>query len=198
MAENFAPLNIQPSGLLDFFGIKNGGQYPQRLAVDLQPVLELLRWYIAANSLEVGSVSPAFQLLAPEGTNTHHIAATQPFNLSGLVTPGQLVVPQNEFWWIDRWSVNWSINASATPQSIRVTPVTTPAGGAPSIRVPCTFGGYTEGDVNGNEHYSGHASMIEPIILRPGTTLALLNEGAFATPDGINVNTQLRVARFRA
>lgn len=190
------PINLIPSGLLDFFGIKNGGEYPQSLSNQLQPVLEMMRWYVAANALEVGSVSPAFQLLAPEATTSKFITATQPTNICGLVTPLRCIVPNNEFWYIDRWSVNWTINYSATPQSIRVVPVTTPAGGAPSIRVPCTFGGYTTGIASAGIHAAGHASMIDPILLRPGTELTLLNEGAIADANGINANTQIRLVRL--
>jgi hypothetical protein len=197
-APSAPPLNIQPQGLLDFFGIKNGGDYPQTLSNWLQPQLEMLRWYVASNCVDIGSVSPAFQLLASEGTTSHQITATQPLNLSGLVTAGQLMVPQNEFWFLDYWSVNWSINASATPQAIRVVPVVTPSGGAPSIRIPCSFGGYTEGVSTAGIHYAGHASMLEPFLARPGSTLALLNEGAIASADGINVNMQMRLARMRA
>ena len=190
------PLNIQPNGLLGFFDIKNGGRYPHQLGDTLQPQLELLRWYVAANSIEVGTTpGPAFQLLASQGTTSHQITATAPFNLSDGT---QVMVPQTEFWFIDRWSVNWTINSSATPQSIRVVPVTTPAGGAPSVRVPCAFGGYTTGVSAAGIHLAGHASMLDPIILRPGPILALLNEGAIADANGINVNTQIRLARFRA
>lgn len=186
------PLNLQPAGLLDFLGIKNGGRYPQHLSTDLVPTLELLRWYVAANSIEIGSVSPAFQLVANEGTTTHLIAATQPVNFS---VGGTLMVPQTEYWYIDRWSVNWFINAQAGA-SIRVVPVTTPAGGAPSIRVPCTFGGFETSDPAINR--AGHASMIDPIILRPGTVLSLLNEGAIMGAAGVNVNMQMRFCRFLA
>lgn len=44
------PLNLQPTGLLDFLQIKNGGRYPQYLRDDLQPVWDLRDHYEQVNS----------------------------------------------------------------------------------------------------------------------------------------------------
>lgn len=43
------PLNVQPAGLLDFFQVKNGGEYPQILGTVLQPVLEMREHYFQTN-----------------------------------------------------------------------------------------------------------------------------------------------------
>lgn len=187
------PINRLPAGLLGFLGIKNGGRYPRDLVSSIQPSFEMLRWYVCNSSEEVSSVSPAFQLVANEaGSTTHLIAATTPID---LCTGGQLVVPNGEIWYIDRWSANWVINAQAGG-SIRVSLITTPAGGSSSVRVPCTFGGYDTSDAAIAR--AGHCSMIDPIFLRSGTILSLLNEGAILGAAGANVNTQLRVARMPA
>lgn len=42
-----ANLNRQPVGLLEFFAIKNGGEYPQQLSTTLQPTLDLEELYEA-------------------------------------------------------------------------------------------------------------------------------------------------------
>lgn len=52
-----APLNRQPLGLLDFLGIKNGGQYPLTLGEQLAPVLEALELYENTAAAVIGSTS---------------------------------------------------------------------------------------------------------------------------------------------
>lgn len=44
------PLNVQPTGLLSFLQIKNGGRYPQYLRDELLPVWDLARHYEACNA----------------------------------------------------------------------------------------------------------------------------------------------------
>lgn len=44
------PLNIQPTGLLDFLQIKNGGQYPQHLGTTLAPAWDLRQHYEYVNA----------------------------------------------------------------------------------------------------------------------------------------------------
>jgi hypothetical protein len=39
-------VNRQPTGLLGYFGIKNGGKNPQSLSETLLPQLDLLDWYL--------------------------------------------------------------------------------------------------------------------------------------------------------
>lgn len=52
-----APLNRQPNGLLDFFGIKNGGENPVELGRVLLPQLDVLPFYEMAAPSVVGAVS---------------------------------------------------------------------------------------------------------------------------------------------
>lgn len=187
------PINLLPFGLLGFLGVKNGGRYPRDLHSSIQPMFEMLRWYVAANCLEVSSTSPAFQLVANEaGSTTHLITATTP---TDLTTGGSLVVPQTEFWWVDRWSVNWVLNAQPGAE-IDVCMVTTPTGGSSSVRVPATAGGYRTSSAAIAR--AGHVSMDTPIILRPGTIMSLVNLGYTDGGAGVNVNTQLRIARLPA
>ena len=51
LAEQLTPAVVQkqPAGLLDYFGIKNGGKNPQSLAEVIAPVLDLDRWYKVAD-----------------------------------------------------------------------------------------------------------------------------------------------------
>ena len=69
-----APLNRQPNGLLDFFGIKNGGENPLELGRILQPQLDTLPLYENAAPTEFGAVSGNLAagpvLFGPAGATT--------------------------------------------------------------------------------------------------------------------------------
>lgn len=73
-----APLNQQPTGLLEFLGIKNGGKYPQTFGEQLSPQWNLENWYLTQRA----------QLLTVNGT----VAAV------GYTLAFQ--VPQNAVWFV--------------------------------------------------------------------------------------------------
>lgn len=52
-----ANLNAQPTGLLGFLGIKNGGEYPQQLSAILQGTFDLAGLYEADSAIEAGQVT---------------------------------------------------------------------------------------------------------------------------------------------
>ena len=86
-----AVISKLPLGLLGFFGIKNGGQYPQSIVPDIQPVLDLAD-QLAANYRELVFVAP----IAALGFVTA--------NLNGsAATPG--AVPAGELWFVQAASV---------------------------------------------------------------------------------------------
>jgi hypothetical protein len=85
-----AVISKLPIGLLGFFGIKNGGQYPQSIVPAIQPTLELGP-ILAANYNE----SIAVPCTAALGFVTGNILA------SGLAA----VVPASELWWVSAVSV---------------------------------------------------------------------------------------------
>lgn len=188
-----AVINRIPPGLLGFLGLKSGGQNPRDIGNVIAPVFDLLRWYLIGEAVEVSSAPVAFQLVANEGSTTHQITATTPPNIAGLVTAGQLEVPNNELWYVDRWSVNWVLNAQAGA-SINVAMITTPPGQSSSARMPATLGGWSTSDAAIAR--AGHVAMTAPIWLKPGTTMALLNEGYIDGGAGVNVNTQMRITRI--
>ncbi|HEY3496419.1 MAG TPA: hypothetical protein VGK73_17085, partial [Polyangiaceae bacterium] len=104
-----AVLSKLPLGLLGFFGIKNGGQYPQSLGQTVLPTLELGKM-LAANYNENFSVP----CVAALGFVTGNVLAT------GLPA----VVPGSELWWVNCISQNsftgagdsmtWSVEARGT------------------------------------------------------------------------------------
>lgn len=69
-----APLNRQPTGLLEFFGIKNGGQYPAELAPVLSGVFDLRGLYEVGGPIESGQISGnlagSVVLFGPAGATT--------------------------------------------------------------------------------------------------------------------------------
>jgi hypothetical protein len=85
-----AVISKLPIGLLGFFGIKNGGQYPQSIVAAIQPTLELGP-ILAANYNEMLAVSP----IAALGFVTGNFVA------SGLAA----VVPASELWWVSSISL---------------------------------------------------------------------------------------------
>lgn len=85
-----AVISKLPLGLLGFFGIKNGGQYPQTIDPVITPSLELGAM-LAANYNEMIAVP----CLAALGFVTGNILAT------GLPA----VVPSSELWWCSNVSV---------------------------------------------------------------------------------------------
>jgi hypothetical protein len=85
-----AVISKLPIGLLGFFGIKNGGQYPQSIIPAIQPTLELGP-ILAANYNENLAVSPIAALGFVTGN----------FISSGLPA----VVPTSELWWVSSISM---------------------------------------------------------------------------------------------
>lgn len=85
-----AVISKLPLGLLGFFGIKNGGQYPQTLGDTILPTLDMAP-VLAANYRELVFVAP----IAALGFVTA--------NLNGGALPG--AVPAGELWFVQAASV---------------------------------------------------------------------------------------------
>ena len=85
-----AVISKLPLGLLGFFGIKNGGQYPQSIIPTIGPTLEMAG-ILTANYNEMVTVAP----IAALGFVTA--------NLGGGAVPA--VVPAGELWFVSACSV---------------------------------------------------------------------------------------------
>lgn len=91
-----APLNRQPNGLLDFFGIKNGGENPLELGRVLLPQLDTLPFYEMGAGAVTGTVSGNLAagpvLFGPAGASTepgdtwHFRNVGLEFNTTGVGT----------------------------------------------------------------------------------------------------------------
>jgi hypothetical protein len=85
------PIQVLPSGLLGFFGIKSpAGRNPTVMPDVLQPVIDLIPWYFNTQS---------------QGDNVVHLIDlnTTFSGFSGFVNG--IVVPQNEYWFVEYYSV---------------------------------------------------------------------------------------------
>lgn len=182
------PLNVQPTGLLSFFGIKTGGRYPEQLATFLTPTIELLPWYAAFQWLEVETGS-AMTIIANTNTSALQITATSPTNLSA---GGQLRVPQTELWYIPRWKVGWTIDNAAgfTDATLELV-----GGTGPIDNPPNALSGFTGGAAMTR---AGHRSGIEPVFALPGTVIQIRQFGTQPGAGGtVAFNFALKLVRLR-
>jgi len=79
-----AVISKLPLGLLGFFGIKNGGQYPQSVIPNIQPTLEQLQ-ILACNYHENITVG---------------IGGITTTGFQGAVVPDPLTIPPSEIWYV--------------------------------------------------------------------------------------------------
>ena len=95
-----AVLSKLPLGLLGFFGIKNGGQYPQYLQNNIQPDLDMLE-ILAANYGEniAGAASPV---------------AVGAAAAIGVVSGAAIVVPSAEIWLVSKLGLVCNTGAAVT------------------------------------------------------------------------------------
>jgi hypothetical protein len=103
------PIQIAPQGLLNYFGIQNGGRNPSGLANDLTGVLDLQPLY-DIEKYEAMSDGVA----AAAGGALGDFAFSGPTNLPG-------VCPANEFWHILRYNVFISVATVGATMSVTPT-----------------------------------------------------------------------------
>lgn len=101
------PINRQPLGLLSLFDVKSpAGRYPSELLEQIAPIVDSLKFY-RPQALRVS--------LVLQGAG----AVTGPTRFSQWTVPGNLVVPQGEFWFIGEYTAEAALQAD---QSIMYAP----------------------------------------------------------------------------
>lgn len=182
------PLARYPEGLLDFFSIKNGGEFPQTLLPSLAPVLDLFDHYTGTAALTTGNV---FNLNAEVASRGRSITAE--FDPVPLILGGSnLVVPTQEWWYIREANVDWFFNAAdeSTDAQLSIAP-----GGQAVILMP--FGplmGYTQGVAIDTR--MGSRSLARPQWVRPGSVIFLAHAGITGAAS-VTFNVNLAFNRFR-
>lgn len=171
-----AVISKLPIGLLGFFGIKNGGQYPQSIVPAIQPTLELAG-ILAANYNESITVAP----IAALGFVTANIGA------SGLPA----VVPAAELWWVSSLSafaftgVGDSITGTVEVRGLQ--------SGSASVWHRAVTSEFTQGASLSKLHPT---TAPEGFWMQPGDTVGVWFSAVTNASGTAQVSVQLRITRF--
>lgn len=186
-----SPLNRQPSGLLEFFGIKNGEWGPRELGQVLTPTLDLWRHYVSAfGSDDVDGTVTVNGSTATGGTDVPLTAWTMPNNTYPVV------VPAGEVWYLD----NMSINVVLTPGAGSNISAVGLAGTYPNVGqlhlVPFTQPG--ERLVSDAGVATGIVQhQMYPYWLKPAQTLSLYWAGTIAATETGSFRITGRITRLK-
>jgi len=92
------PVQVIPPGLLGFLQIKSLGENPDALNTEYQPTIEVFPWLMEARAVDWtqdrGGGTPAGVALATGLTGAR------------AFSPNALVVPSNEMWWVEEYTIN--------------------------------------------------------------------------------------------
>lgn len=186
-----APLNIHPQGLLDFFGVKTGGRYPQRLADTLQPTIDLRDWYLESNALEYALIGPTWTT-PQSGPVLVGWSSTSPV--------GQLtVVPNGEWWYVMQYSIQYQFDLLGTGEALTPLPCYRAAGGSTSAYSVMPYCNDVAVIALSTTYQRVIANAISrPVLVPPGATIGFVQMGATAAGgSGIATIGHLRYARAR-
>jgi hypothetical protein len=187
------PLNKVPPGLLDFFGIKSGEWGPRELGQQLQPTIDLARWYLDQYAINVVAtvVGSPFGNLAP--TNVE-LSPTTPTDISGLVVAGSLRVPQTELWLILQADVSWTLAAQAGGRASAILASGTTLATTPSFTWPMTTSGHVTSDAA--IAMRGHSTLRDPFWIQGGDRISCGVQGIVSAAGGCALDARLRLMRF--
>ena len=184
-----APLNRQPRGLLDFFGIQSFGQNPLNLDSRIQPVIDMRDWYAMTNAPFATQV-PAITLGAGSGNGgTLRFPATTPVNFGDGT---RAIVPQDEVWYLYEFVVKavYAVGADLG----EFWPALTDFANGQTRPQPST----TSTLMSGTAAFArvGWASMSRPCFVPPGTEFAAYTSG-YTSAGAMQVEAHLKFLRLR-
>lgn len=165
-----------PAGLLGFFGIKNGGQYPQSVVPTIAPTLELAG-ILVANYNENISVP----LIAALGFVTGNVLAT------GLPA----VVPASELWYVSALSIQ-SFTGAGDSMTYSVEIRNSQAGSASQWH-RCVSPEYSQA-ANLNRILPGLA--LDGFWMQPGDTVGAWFSAATNASGTAQASVQIKLTRF--
>lgn len=183
------PLNRIPGGLLDFFGIKSGGWGPRTFGQELNPNLDLLRFYTDPTALEISHSS---SLAVSTNTGAIPIASTAPIDLT---TGGELVVPNDEIWFLAEADINWQFDDASQIADFAIG--CTVQGGSPPTRLlPMgAIVGFTTGAAAPLR--GGGRSLRQPYFALGGATLKIFQYGVTMTAGAVAYRVSFRLQRMK-
>jgi hypothetical protein len=187
-----SPLNIQPRGLLDFFGVKQGGWGPRIITPTLQPQLDLWRHYVGANGDDVEGSTAAFAGVQNVFRQFLPITWLLPsFTLGVLPNP----IPQTELWYLDVWSFDATVTVGAGSRIVAVQLAVRFNNSTQLLQLPTTTSGPLTIDATAEGAIYG--SLLYPVFLKPGSELGILLAGNVAAGETFTARSTARVARMR-
>lgn len=195
-----SPLNEIPQGLLDFFGIKSMGQYPQRLDTNVMPTMDLLAWYLASK-VDIGMASTTAPLVANTGQTTFGISSAQwttnpgSFDFAGAGV-GTTTVPDGQVWMLEHCSIRWTMSAAAG--DIADFSVIAIASSVAPAFITLTDGpvlGYTN-SAAGLARAGARAMTRGPIFLLPASQLRVQCFGVTTAAGNVDYSVAVRIRRL--
>lgn len=180
-------INRLPTGMLDFYGLKNGGSYPQRVSPNVSPVIEYTLPYAYAKATALFTSS---QIAPGVGSTTIAITATGPVDLT---TGGQLLVPNDETWLLLEASVRWAFSAAAGQSGCMFWCYRSVAAATGFHIVPGRQQGFTD---SAAVQRGGSNSWCGQIWVPAGAELRLGVNGVVLTAN-MDWDMGLRVARYK-
>jgi hypothetical protein len=118
---SIGPIQTIPRGLLGLLNLKNLGRLPDSLNSEVTPVIDLSRWWLTSEAL--------FDVI------THGVGLSTSGPLS-LNFSSSILVPDNQVWWIERYTVELSLPAAAGESAQNVAPIIFLSQAAP-VRSQC-------------------------------------------------------------
>jgi len=112
------PIQTIPMGLLSLLQLKQQGQNPDTLSEVVNPVVDLLQFWLQYQSIDITTA-----LFGGQVSRTVPTAGT---GIYGYNAPGPATVPPNQLWWIEHYTVEANLLAA---EYIRLAPMIT----APSV-----------------------------------------------------------------
>lgn len=182
------PINRQPFGFLDFFGLKSLGKNPEVMNDQVQPIVDMREWYLRTNAEQLrflqqivaGGVAPS---------SDPHIAT------------GALVVPAGEWWYVHSATLVLFSQVGAA----WVAPgIMTVRDSAPTqyyealVSAPLTD--QSGGPTSGAASYSAHSRprCWLPPLTSIGASYYYLSTSGMTPGDTVNFNVHLSITRARA
>jgi hypothetical protein len=184
------PINVLPIGLLDFFGIKNGGRYPQELVDRLQGSFDLTQWYMEAQ-VENFTFSRQTFFVASASAGFVPIPVTTPTDLADGTN---LFVPSNQLWIVlpgSRILAGFSANAG---QEIEVALIHRVNATDQFVWWPTTWSGRRTSDAG--IITNGVATLTQMVFVPPGAMITGYHYGALVPAGDIDVGGTLRLVRL--